>query len=364
MDEQYSELLLIGGGHSHLKLLYLAKNDKDFLSKITLISNDVLTFYSGMISSWFEDIYLKEDITIDISKLCNALGVKFILGEVTETSPSTNKVLLSNKTQIEYKVVSYDIGSLSLTGPNSNLIKNSYTIKPFNNSFEIKKILTQKPYGNYCIIGSGVSSIEIIGAIASKVDNSHAKIDLVTKDLGLIPHAQPNLRYSIEKHLRNQPSISIKKYDELDLYNYDLYDAVIWAIGPKSHSIFLDSGFLTDSGGYMMVNANLRNLSFTNVWGAGDCVNIIDFNLKKNGVNAIKEAKILYFNLKACIYNKKIKLKKYKPRKWQLAIYNMGNRIGVFHYGPFIFSGKIAWYIKKWIDTRYIEKYKKLYNNK
>lgn len=362
MNNQYSEILLIGGGHSHLKLLYLAKDDKDFLSKITLISNDVLTFYSGMISSWFEDIYSKEDITIDVFKLCNTLGVKFILGEVTKAAPGTNKVFLSNGTQLEYRIVSYDLGSLSLTDTYSDLIKNSYTIKPFNNASKIKKIFKEKPYGNYCIIGSGVSSIEISGAIAASIGNG-AKLDLITKDLGLMPYSQLNLKHSIEKNLKKYPCISIKKYRDLELYN-TLYDTTIWAIGPKPHSLFLESGFSTDNKGYMNVNSNLRSISFENVWGAGDCVNVVNLNLKKNGVNAIKEAKVLYFNLKTSVYNEKLALKKYKARKWQLAIYNMGNHIAIFHYGPFVFSGKTAWHIKKWIDTRYIKQYKQLYENK
>lgn len=362
MNNKYSEILLIGGGHTHLKLLYLAKDDKNFLSKVTLISNDVLTFYSGMISSWFEDIYSKEDITIDVSKLCNSLGVKFILGEVTKDSPSTNKVFLSNGTQLEYKIASYDIGSLSLTDTSIGLIENSYTVKPFNNAFEIKKKFKEKPYGNYCIIGSGVSSVEISGAIAASIGND-AKLDLITKDLGLLPHAQSNLKSSIEKNLKKHPCISIKKYKDLELSN-TLYDTTIWAIGPKSHSLFSKSGFSTDNKGYMNVNANLRSISFENIWGAGDCVNVVNLNLKKNGVNAIKEAKVLYFNLKTSVYNEKLALKKYKTRKWQLAIYNMGNHVAIFHYGPFVFSGKAAWHIKKWIDTRYIKTYKKLYENK
>lgn len=362
MNNIYSEILLIGGGHTHLKLLYLAKDDKDFLSKITLISNNELTFYSGMISSWFEDIYSKEDITIDVSKLCNSLGVKFILGEVTKASPSNNKVFLSDDTQLEYKIVSYDLGSLSLTDTDSDLIKNSYTIKPFNNASEIKKTFKEKPYGNYCIIGSGVSSVEISGAIAASIGND-AKLDLITKDLGLMPHAKSNLKHSIEKNLKKYPCISIKKYRELQLSN-TIYDAIIWAIGPKSHDLFLKSGFSTDDKGYMNVNSNLRSISFENVWGSGDCVNVLDLNLKKNGVNAIKEAKVLYFNLKTSVYNEKLALKKYKARKWQLAIYNMGNHIAIFHYGPFVFSGKTAWNVKKWIDTRYIKRYKKLYENK
>lgn len=217
-----------------------------------------------MISSWFEDIYSKEDITIDVFKLCNTLGVKFILGEITKATPITNKVFLSNVTQLEYKIVSYDLGSLSLTDTYSDLIKNSYTIKPFNNASEIKKIFKEKPYGNYCIIGAGVSSIEISGAIAASIGNG-AKLDLITKDLGLMPYSQLNLKHSIEKNLKKYPCISIKKY---------------------------------------------------------------------------------------------------KARKWQLAIYNMGNHIAIFHYGPFVFSGKTAWHIKKWIDTRYIKQYKQLYENK
>lgn len=370
MNDTYTDILLIGGGHSHLKVLYLAKNDKEFLAKITLVSNDYLTFYSGMISSWFEGIYSEDEITIDVRKLCNSLGVKFILGEVTKSNPKKNQIFLLDKTKITYNLASYDIGSLSATDPSINFNCNTHTIKPFNNLKDLKKLLLQKPNGHYAIIGSGISSIEITGAIASILDNKNGTIDLITKDKGLMPNAPSRLQYLISIHFKKHTSISIKHQgteptESVNKFTASKsYDSVIWAIGPKAHSLFFDSNFSTDNKGYMIVSPNLKSTSFENIWGAGDCVNVSNLNLKKNGVNAIREANTLYFNLKNSINNKNFKQKKYKPRKWQLAIYNMGNQLAIFHYGPFMFAGKFPWIIKNRIDKKYMNNYKKLYKNK
>ena len=56
-----NDLILIGGGHAHLSVLMkLSKNPIDG-NRITLISNEIDTPYSGMIPGYIEGIYSWRD---------------------------------------------------------------------------------------------------------------------------------------------------------------------------------------------------------------------------------------------------------------------------------------------------------------
>ena len=76
------DLILIGGGHSNLKVI------KDFIKKpvpnlrITLVTNVIDTPYSGMLPGHIEGLYSWRDVNIDLYKLSIYGNLRFINDEV------------------------------------------------------------------------------------------------------------------------------------------------------------------------------------------------------------------------------------------------------------------------------------------
>ena len=89
-----NDLVLIGGGHSHLSVIMELSKKPLKGNRITLISNEIDTPYSGMIPGFIEGIYSWRESHIDLYKLCLKLSVRFIHSEVTKISAINKEVFL------------------------------------------------------------------------------------------------------------------------------------------------------------------------------------------------------------------------------------------------------------------------------
>ena len=76
------DLRLIGGGHSHIAVIKKLGMRPIPGIRVTLISNNTLTPYSGMLPGLIAGHYTFEDCHIDLRKLCQWAGVRFVCSEV------------------------------------------------------------------------------------------------------------------------------------------------------------------------------------------------------------------------------------------------------------------------------------------
>ncbi len=91
------DLVLVGGGHSHvLALRMLAMQPIEGL-RITLVSPDCHTPYSGMLPGLIAGHYSFEQAHIDLARLCQWAGVRFIAAEVTALDPFARRLSLAGR---------------------------------------------------------------------------------------------------------------------------------------------------------------------------------------------------------------------------------------------------------------------------
>ena len=84
------DLVLLGGGHSHALALRLLAMQADPQTRITLISLDSHTPYSGMLPGLLAGHYSYSDSRIDLRRLCSHSGVRFI---AARANPQRQRVL-------------------------------------------------------------------------------------------------------------------------------------------------------------------------------------------------------------------------------------------------------------------------------
>ena len=109
--ELQQDLVLVGGGHSHALALRMLAMDPVVGLRITLVSPTSHTPYSGMLPGLVAGHYSFEQTHIDLARLCQWAGVRFIAGEVTGLDPARQQLSLSGRPPIHYDVCSIDIGS-------------------------------------------------------------------------------------------------------------------------------------------------------------------------------------------------------------------------------------------------------------
>ena len=103
------DLVLLGGGHSHIILLRMLAMKPIPGLRITLISPDTHTPYSGMLPGVVAGHYAAEDIHIDLVPLCRFAGARFVKSRATNIDPVLKRVECEQRPSIEYDVLSINV---------------------------------------------------------------------------------------------------------------------------------------------------------------------------------------------------------------------------------------------------------------
>ena len=90
------QLVLIGGGHANVQVLKkLSKNTIKGLH-IILISEHFEATYSGMTPGYIHKDFSKEEISIDLQRLCFNAGATFIRDKVVKINNNYQKLEVLN----------------------------------------------------------------------------------------------------------------------------------------------------------------------------------------------------------------------------------------------------------------------------
>ena len=156
------DLVLIGGGHSHVQVLKKFAMNPVQGVRITLISESALSPYSGMLPGYIAGAYSEKDINIALGPLCVFAKARLICARVTGIDPVENTILLADRPSLRFDVLSLNCGAeqAPVTGQGMR-------VKPLNKFMpkwaEIKKSIYADTHyaSNIAIIGAGAGGAEL-----------------------------------------------------------------------------------------------------------------------------------------------------------------------------------------------------------
>ena len=106
-----NDLVLVGGGHSHLALLRrLCMRPRDDI-RVTLVSESSYALYSGMIPGTIAGYYKVEQACIDLRKLCQAGKVRLLIDSAIGIDSQRQELNLAMRPALRYDVLSINCGS-------------------------------------------------------------------------------------------------------------------------------------------------------------------------------------------------------------------------------------------------------------
>ena len=109
------QLVLVGGGHANVQVLKkLCMNSIKGLHTI-LISEHFEAIYSGMTPGFIHEDFSKEEISIDLQRLCFNAGATFVKDKVIKLDTIHKELQLQNFPAINYDLLSINTGSISNT---------------------------------------------------------------------------------------------------------------------------------------------------------------------------------------------------------------------------------------------------------
>ena len=368
----FKDLILVGGGHSHALVLHKWAMNPMPGVRITLISPQTMTPYSGMLPGLIAGHYSFAQTHIDLVKLSLWANIRFIQDSVTAIDAENNTLQLKNRPALEFDAVSIDIGST----PNQHIegaAEFTTPIKPISGFYQRWKRIQQQAQDNkiksLAVVGGGAGSVEVIMSIAFKLQHINPPIQyhLVTASEDILPGYNRSVINRVKQQL-NKYNISIHcstrvaklSQGVIHCQNADSIqaDEIIWCTQAAGSTWLQDSQLECDDAGFMKVRQTLQSLRYDHVFAAGDIANMVADPRPKAGVYAVRQAPVLFHNLRALLLNKP--LVEYKPQDGFLSLLALGDKQATGSKSLLNFSGDWVWRWKDSIDVKFMNQFHQL----
>jgi selenide, water dikinase len=89
------EIVLIGGGHAHVEVVSAFGRRPESGARLTLITSELATPYSGMLPGVIAGLYRPEDAHIDLVRLASATGARLVHATASGLDRSARRVLVA-----------------------------------------------------------------------------------------------------------------------------------------------------------------------------------------------------------------------------------------------------------------------------
>ena len=380
-DPVVKDLVLIGGGHSHVAVLKMFGMKPIPGVRLTVIARDVQTPYSGMLPGYVAGHYDFDQAHIDLRPLCQFASARLFHSSATGIDTNNKQILCDNRPPVSYDLLSVNIGSRPEVSGIPGAAEFTTPVKPINRFVDrwhrlIQRVLEQQGPHRIAVVGAGAAGVEILLAIQFRLQhilNEHQRSDeqlefhLVSRSQQIMPSFPANVAHRFEKILAERnvqvhrgAEASMADAEGLTLANGNRIelDEVLWTTGASAPDWLAEAGLDVDDRGFIQANDYLQSTSHPDIFAVGDIVNVVNHPRPKAGVFAVRQGKPLTENLRRAVLNRP--LKAFKPQKSLLALVSSGDKYAVANKTVFSFSGKWVWDWKDWIDRRFMQKFSDL----
>ena len=375
------DLVLVGGGHSHVGVLRMFAMHPEPGLRITVICTDIETPYSGMLPGYVSGHYSFDEVHIDLGRLCAFVGARLFHDAVVGIDRKNQKVICRDRQGVAYDLLSINIGST----PQVHLIEGAQgmaiPVKPiaqFNQRWlalldKARHWPTHRGRMTVAVVGGGAGGVELLLSMQYRLRNEFKalgrsredlKFVLLTAGETILPTHNARVRARFNKVLEER-NVDVHTHAEVvqvspgclhtrDGRTFDA-DETLWVTQAGGPAWLQSTGLALDPQGFILVNAQLQSVNDPLVFAAGDIASYLSRPLEKAGVFAVRMGKPLATNLRRSFRGQK--LQAYRPQRQWLALISTGNRFAVASRGPIGFASEWVWRWKDHIDRRFMQRF-------
>ncbi len=359
------DLVLIGGGHTHALVLRSWGMNPLPGVRVTVINPGPTAPYSGMLPGFVAGHYTREELDIDLVKLARFAGARIINGYATGIDKDARIIHVDGRPPIAYDVAAVDVGISSAMPDLPGFTTHAVPAKPlgaFASRWDAFRALADAP--QIAIIGGGVAGAELAMAMAYALRDKQPTVRLIDRSRVLTA-----LGYKARQKMlaaltaSNVEIIEDAEVTEIFAEGIVLRDGrtirsdfTTGAAGAKPHEWVADTG-LDLHDGFITVDANLQS-SAPEIFAVGDCAHLNHDPRPKAGVYAVREAPVLFDNLRAALSGGS--LRAYKPQRDYLKLVSLGEKSALAEKFGTAREGPLLWKLKDYIDRKFMDQFDSL----
>jgi len=356
------DLVLIGGGHTHA--LVLRKWGMRPLAgvRVTVINPGPTAPYSGMLPGFVAGHYSRDELDIDLVKLSRFAGARIINGAVTGIDRAARTVTVPGRPPIGYDALAIDVGITSDMPDLPGFAAHGVPAKPlgaFARAWDSYRTSDQP--ARIAVIGGGVAGAELALAMAHALRDRAPKISIIDRGRPLAALGY-KARQRMLGALADHAIDVIEDAEVTQIFAQGVVlkdgrmihsDFTTGAAGAKPHDWITQTG-LDLHEGFIRVDANLQS-SDPAIFAVGDCAHMAASPRPKAGVYAVRQAPVLYDNLRAVLSGGR--LRPYTPQRDYLKLISLGGKSALAEKFGTTWQGGLLWRLKDRIDRKFMTQF-------
>jgi len=416
------DLVLVGGGHSHVIVIKSFGMEPMPGVRLTVISRDVQAPYSGMLPGLIAGHYSFDEAHIDLRPLARFAGARFLRDEVIGVDPVRKTIACRGRPPVPYDVLSINIGStpgLQVPGAAGAVV-----VKPIDGFWRRWELLRDRCLARRhetCIgvVGGGAGGVELLLAVQYRLRQllrdqgraaTHLHFHLLTATDEILQEHNSRVRSKFtdvlaergvsvhsgsrvtrvlsaddtagdaasdragdgavdgeapDPHLEadaptRAASVGLPRAHRVELEGGGSLDLdeVLWVTTARAAAWPEESGLDVDERGFIRVQDTLQAISYPDIFAAGDIAAVDDHPRPKAGVFAVRQGPPLAANLRACLLGEPAA--PFHPQEKFLSLISTGDRYAIASRGEWAAEGAWVWRWKDRIDRRFMDNFNEL----
>ena len=249
------DVVLVGGGHSHVQVLRSFGMKPQPGARLTIVSREVQTPYSGMLPGHIAGHYERGDMHIDLGPLAAFADARLMADEVVALNTADQRLKLRNHPDLYYDVLSVNSGAVPEAPSHGVAVKPIGQFLP-----KLAEVSNNASAGDrVAVVGGGAGGVELILALRCRLGPDIALV-LVTDQL-LPGHSPPTIR-RLTRALQRMDVELVLGFRAEDADDTGLWDShgeritahhVFWVTGVGAPRWPAAAGLATDTKGFIEV---------------------------------------------------------------------------------------------------------------
>lgn len=377
-DQAVRDIVLAGAGHAHVSALREFGLAPPPGARLTLITPEILTPYSGMLPGLIAGRCEFHDAHIDAARLARFAKARLVQDEAIGIDTARRLVICRNLPPVPYDLLSLNIGSAPDTGDVPGAAEYAISVKPIDGflaAFEglRRRAAARSGPWRLALAGAGAGGVELILAIEHRLRREAAQagrdamalaFTLVSDTDDILPAFPAAFRARFRKILaahgidaatgagaaRVEPGGLI-----LSNGTRIAADEILMATPARPAAWLADTGLPLDARGFLRVDQNLQAEGRPDIFAAGDVIAFAPRALPHSGVYAVRAGPTLAGNLRRALAGRP--LKPFRPQRQALYLLSDSAGRAVGTRNGLVFEGAWALRWKERIDRAFMRRF-------